>query len=654
MKGIIIILLRTVRPSGWGTFVWLPFLIFSFELSFAQEVVNPDVDSLVRYLPESTGIEKVDLLSEISWAYRNTQPDSSLKYATHANALAIELKYQDGITKSLNFMGIAHRNKSAYTTAFELFIRALKAAENSENEEQICYSLINLGNIYIYQTNYSGALEYFQKAFERAEQLGNKNISVYCLLNIGRAYTGMKDYVQAAKYYEQTRQLRKELGDMEGYVIATVDLGGMYFSMGKADDALEVYRGILKEIVSMDHKGTLAYSYITLGKIFLHKNMMDSARIYSEKSLRISRSYGFKKDESEALLTLSKIYEIRNKYVESLDFHKAYVQSKDSVFNEENTRKIEVLSAHYVEEKLEAEKSLLKKQTEIDELLIRRQESIIYWTGLVSFLLFVIAVLFFWFWNQRRRLTNEITRQNEASYKHNIDLLELNNEKNNLIRILSHDLRAPINNIKSLAYLIQLDLAKPARSDENESLEHIKSESDRLLTMIRKILDVEAIETAKVPKPQEKVNMRSLLLRVTSAYKESAISKKLEIIPMAGKEDLFVNGDEVHLTQVIENLLSNAIKFSKEHKKIWASLALQDGLVRVTIKDEGPGLTDDDKSKIFTKFQQLSAKPTGDEESTGLGLSIVKRYTEEMNGKIWYESEPGSGTSFTIEFKRVA
>lgn len=631
-------------------------LIFSLGVNSTASAQMPHarIDSLKSTLLNLQGVELATRLNDISWAYRNIEIDSSLAYARKAHELASTLDYKQGIVQSLNFIGIAYRNKSNYTKAFELFIRALKAAENANIQDQICYSLINLGNIYLYQTNFEGGLPYFERALKKAEELGNENIKVYCLLNIGRAHSGLGNFELAADFYDQTRNLRKSLNDLEGFSIATVDLGELYVRMGAYDKALTVFKEVLDDLKRFDHKGTLTFAYNNMAQVFLKRNRLDSAAYYVNASLELTRKYGLKNNESQALKILSEIYEKRGNYPKSLEYHKAYVSTKDSIFNEENTRKIEVFFANYEEEKLAAEKDLLQKQAELNELLIKRQESIIIWVIVVSVLLLVIVLLLYWFSSQRKRLIDQISKQNKAAYKHNIDLLDLNNEKNNLIRILSHDLRAPISNIKSLTQLLQLENEETLAPNDHQNLEHIKSESDRLLTMIRKILDLEALDAGTFKSSSDKINMKDLLSRVINAYKDSAMSKHLELIPAVGEEDVYVDGDEVHLTQVIENLLSNAIKFSREHKKVWASLTSNANHVRVMIKDEGPGLTDDDKSKIFKKFQQLSARPTGNEESTGLGLSIVKRYTEEMNGKIWYESEVGKGTSFIVEFKRVA
>jgi signal transduction histidine kinase len=103
----------------------------------------------------------------------------------------------------------------------------------------------------------------------------------------------------------------------------------------------------------------------------------------------------------------------------------------------------------------------------------------------------------------------------------------------------------------------------------------------------------------------------------------------------------------------MENLLSNAIKFSPSDKSIFFNLYDKGDHIIGEVRDEGPGLSEDDKKKLFSKYQKLSAKPTGNESSTGLGLSIVKKFTESMHGQIWCESEPNNGASFYVKFNKT-
>jgi len=102
------------------------------------------------------------------------------------------------------------------------------------------------------------------------------------------------------------------------------------------------------------------------------------------------------------------------------------------------------------------------------------------------------------------------------------------------------------------------------------------------------------------------------------------------------------------MSQVLENLVSNAVKYSPPGKNIFVRLKKEASAARCEVQDEGPGLSAEDQKKLFGKFARLSAKPTGGEHATGLGLSIVKRMVEAMHGKVWCESEPGKGATFIV------
>jgi signal transduction histidine kinase len=135
-------------------------------------------------------------------------------------------------------------------------------------------------------------------------------------------------------------------------------------------------------------------------------------------------------------------------------------------------------------------------------------------------------------------------------------------------------------------------------------------------------------------------------------FQLDAVNKQINLIFDALSAS-FVNVDLSYANQIFENLISNAIKFSPPGKNIFVIVTDQGENVVTSVKDQGPGMNDDDKKKLFNKYQKLSAKPTGNESSTGLGLSIVKKYVEAMNGKIWCESEYGKGAAFFVSFPKA-
>jgi signal transduction histidine kinase len=240
-----------------------------------------------------------------------------------------------------------------------------------------------------------------------------------------------------------------------------------------------------------------------------------------------------------------------------------------------------------------------------------------------------------------------VEQKDEIEHK-NAELLNLNTEKNNLMGIVAHDLKSPLNQIKGLVSIIKITTSDLPAEAAN-CLAMIETSANRLSGMITKILDTEAIESKKLNLVMEPVNFSTLLSAVSDRYLVDAQRKNIALVKTIAS-DITVMADKSYLDQVIDNLLSNAIKFSPTDRSIFINLIRADRHIRCEIKDEGPGLSEEDKSKLFSKYQKLSAKPTGDETSTGLGLSIVKKFVEAMNGKIWCESTMGEGASFFVSF----
>ncbi|MGL1886814.1 MAG: ATP-binding protein [Reichenbachiella sp.] len=274
---------------------------------------------------------------------------------------------------------------------------------------------------------------------------------------------------------------------------------------------------------------------------------------------------------------------------------------------------------------------------------------------LILGLIVVVVVAYFFFTSNRSKSkANEILMrhrqmiedQNTLLSKHNEKLVLKDEEKNNFIHILSHDLRSPINNITGLANILKME-----KEDLNEEqlriISHIGSESLRLNKMVTRMLDVEKIES-KTPEQFIKINLDDIIERVLKNYETQAGNKQISFDTDIEK-NVTILGDEQYLFHVFENLVSNGIKFSPPDRMLYISVKTLDHLAEVSIKDEGPGMTAEDQQNMFKKFQVLSAKATAGERSTGLGLSIVDKYIGLLGGELICYSEPGKGATFTVK-----
>jgi len=242
----------------------------------------------------------------------------------------------------------------------------------------------------------------------------------------------------------------------------------------------------------------------------------------------------------------------------------------------------------------------------------------------------------------------DIKQKNEQLINRNAQLLTLNEEKNDLMKILAHDIRSPLSQIMMIANILS-DEEKEQLIDKKDFLHQISVNAERINEMVAKILDVEGMESDKMKVLRERIDIRDILSEIKNRYLSVASKKGIHLKVESCTENYIIRTDHLLLILVLENLVSNAIKFSSADSSVELIAECQYDGVLFKVRDEGPGFTEEDKKKAFARFQKLSAQPTGGEKSIGLGLSIVKKYVGEMGGEVWLESEEGKGTTFFVK-----
>jgi signal transduction histidine kinase len=228
-------------------------------------------------------------------------------------------------------------------------------------------------------------------------------------------------------------------------------------------------------------------------------------------------------------------------------------------------------------------------------------------------------------------------------------LQETNQEKNHIIGMVAHDLRNPLTSALSIAHLLHED-AQDKDEEQAKYTQVVVHSLDRMNVMIEKILDIRAIDSRKLNLDPEDFDLAVETESILKLFHDKARDKSILIHKELNPVTVCL--DKNYFFQIVENLISNAIKFSPKGKNVFIKTYPLNGKACFEIKDEGPGFNSGDKKKIFGKFQQLSAKPTGGETTTGLGLSIVKKFVDAMDGDLKLRSEEKSGACFIIEFEK--
>jgi len=244
---------------------------------------------------------------------------------------------------------------------------------------------------------------------------------------------------------------------------------------------------------------------------------------------------------------------------------------------------------------------------------------------------------------------NEIEEQNANILEQkkeleatNQQLLKLNEEKNQLISIVSHGLRNPLTSSLCVIDLLEHE-SENLTEDQQEYTRLVHSSLRRMNSLINQTLDIDIIELQRNKLSLQKINLADLLRQIESGFKYTLSLKKLDI--ELKLEELFIEADKNFIYVVFDNLLSNAIKFSPGNKKIYIELMKSNSMARVEISDEGPGISQEALQSLFDKPK------IHNRQTDKTGLSIVKKYVEAMKGELLCKSRPGQGTTFIVQFK---
>ena len=242
-------------------------------------------------------------------------------------------------------------------------------------------------------------------------------------------------------------------------------------------------------------------------------------------------------------------------------------------------------------------------------------------------------------------LNSELSEKNDA-------LREASEMKSQLLAIAAHDMKNPLNAIREFARILKDEVGET--SNHYDPLDLIQKSSDQMLQLVSTLLDSAALETGQITLECEPLDMNQLAAAVVRRNEKLAERKKQTIDLVLAPEQALVSGDRSRILEAMDNLLNNAVKYSPPMCSIRVSVRLDGSSACFSVADEGPGFSEDDRSKLFRKFQRLSAQPTGGETSTGLGLAIVKQIVEMHDGRISLKSEQGLGSTFVIALPLLA
>jgi putative tryptophan/tyrosine transport system substrate-binding protein len=238
--------------------------------------------------------------------------------------------------------------------------------------------------------------------------------------------------------------------------------------------------------------------------------------------------------------------------------------------------------------------------------------------------------------------THELALANER-------LKELDRMKSDFVSHVSHELRTPLTAIKGAVDLVLREMAGPLTEKQIHYLTRVRSNTQHLAGLINDLLDLSKIESGRIEVKSSRVSLTGLVHEVVEALRPVAVEKVIALESTIREPSILVWVDRDKINQVLTNLIGNAIKFTPVQGRVTVSTSRNgEESVQVSVSDTGPGVPPDEREKIFAKFYQVAEVNGENSKGTGLGLAISKALVELHGGKIWVESEPSRGSTFSF------
>ncbi len=666
-------------------------LIFEAYHRLSWELKSSEPTQALEYANDALKIaEKLNRPAKIAYAlsyigviyWQMGNFSMALDYHLEANSIYEDIQDHKGIARSNTNLGIIFSSQSHYDRALENYFKALKIYEEIDDKQGMAAVLNNIGRVYSHQRDYDIAERYHLESLDLKQSENDEKGMAFSFNSLAQVYQGKNELEKAREFYYKALEIRRKLSDKREIASTSGNLGYLYYLLKDHDEAEKYLQEALQLFEEVDDKSGLSKTYNSLGKLYQQVGDDVSARNYFNQSLRLAQNIGSNRLVMENYGNISGILASSGDYKNAYRFQQEYIEIRDSIFNEESRRKIYELQLMYDREQKESEIQLLRKNEQINLLSYQRDRL------LRNFLIvgvIMVLVSLFLLYNRFLILRNsnillekqkaEISESNaqlvelnhslmeqkkmyeELNHKLNLsnkklkesekNLMEINATKDKFFSIISHDLRNPFASIVSFSRILKRDILNMTKNELSELALELDKSVLKIDNLLENLLQWSRTQTGKIKYRPEYIALHEIIKENVNLVQNNARDKNIKLIDSVD-DDLAVWADRNMTDTVIRNLLSNALKYTDQGGEIDLSSYVKNHKAYISVKDNGVGIPEENKKKIFRTDSLHSTYGTMDEKGSGLGLLLCKEFVEKQGGEIFFESKPGEGSVFTF------
>jgi len=596
--------------------------------------------------------------------------DSSMLYTDSMLALfdtpEKKLKYSSQLGQANFYKGDILFDESKYDDAYQYYYQGKLVASNSLDDCTLSDYNYSLGMIMYKQEHFRLAGVYFKtglgqinkcettfRSFLRQQELFNN--TGLCYSKTDKGDSALMYFNRGLKFIDsagaQFRAEKEDLAVCRGVIYGNE--ANIYIKRKNyhfAEDLLN--KSIAINLRANNDNKDAQLSELKLAHLYLQQNKSDSL-IQLLHSIQLQfDTIKNKVAQADWNWLMASYYNTKGQSQTALGYLVRHDALKDSIVNRDKN-----LKEANITEQMEA----LKKNHEFDSLKRYNQLQQYYLKIAIVFGLMLLFIIFLVFrnWQKSKKniktlggLNKQINEQNQDLERALSELRLGSQEKDRILRTVAHDLRNPLGGVASLTSLMAEE--SEYTDAQKELINLIKETSNNSLELINEILEATYDVSAKANKEKELVDINTLVSNSIELLRFKAAEKNQLITFDDLKSPVELNINREQIWRVISNLISNAIKFSPDGGLIQVKITDEGNTAKIGVADNGIGVPDSLKDKIFNMFTDAKRPGTAGEKSFGLGLSICKQIIENHNGKIWFENNNNRGTVFFVCLNKPA
>jgi len=526
--------------------------------------------------------------------------------------LAISQEHNDvekEIIASSN-LGVYYGSRLDYKSAIQYFFSSLEKSKAIQFDRQTAQNLINLGTIYARLFNPKESLSNYQAVVEKYDQVLVDTTRTIIYNNIGNIHFEEKSYEESKKHFQKSLALAEQIQYTEMIALALAHLGKLSSEENDFETAMSFTDRANELLEDLGDVNAKSINVLNFAKLAHHSGDFETAILHLKEGVEISKKVRNEENEIACYHLLSEFYKDKKDFENAFHFKTLYAEKQEDYLKKMRNRQILDQEIKFATREKEQQIDALTRANQLQAMLLQKQE--------------------------------EVERANEQ-------LTQANEELKQFAYVASHDLKEPLRMIGSYTQIINRKFASELDENTQTYFYYVTDGVERMNNLLDGLLKYATVGRGAQELKVVDLNDTMLICQANLRLLIEETETKLEVGELPS-----ILGIGSLLSQLFQNIISNAIKF--RNKDTIPEVAIRseekENEYLISIKDNGIGIKDEYKERIFVIFQRLHART--DYEGTGIGLAICHKIMQRMGGKIWVESEYGKGSTFFFTFPKPA